>query len=212
MRSAWSPTRSMSFDTVFDVCPSCLLALPTVLTTDLTSSSGSFTPSTFGRRDERRLRIKPPATPAAAAPAATAGPLALLAAVLTVPTTPLLLLALAELRLPPPRLEREEPPLERDEPLLERDAALPERDEPLLERELLLRARVAGDDFERAEPPLFAFDPELLEERLLAGPLREVDLLVAIRDTSSNRETLRHDPRYPFGTRITQMCRGLRRA
>ena len=149
MRSAWSPTRSMSLDTVFDVCPSCLLALPTVFATDLTSSSGSFTPSIFGRRDERRLRSTPPATPAAAAPAAMAGPLALLAAALTVPTTPLLLLALAELRLP------------------ERGAALVERDEPLLERELLLRARVAGDDFERAVPPLFAFDAELLVERLL---------------------------------------------
>jgi hypothetical protein len=166
----------MSLDTVFDVCPSCLLALPTVLTADLTSTSGSFTPSTFVPRDERRLRSTPPATPAAAAPAAMAGPLALLAAALTVPTTPLLLLALAELRLPPPPFEREEPPLERDELLLERDAALLERDEPLVERELLLRARVEGDDFERAEPPLFAFDaelplfaldPELLDERLL---------------------------------------------
>jgi hypothetical protein len=98
----------------------------------------------------------------------------LLAAALTVPTTPLLLLALAEMRLPPPPFEREEPTLERDElllerdePLLERDAALAERDEPLLERELLLRARVAGDDFERAAPPLFAFEPELLDDRLL---------------------------------------------
>jgi len=134
-----------------------------------------------------------------------------------VPTTPLLLLALAELRLPPPEFEREEPPLERDEPLLERDAALPERDEPLLERELLLRARVAGDDFERAEPPLFAFDPELLDERLLVCllllcPLREVDLLVAILDTPLNRKRLRRSAKYPFESAITQMGQGLQRA
>ena len=53
MRSAWSPTRSMSLDTLFDVWPSCLLALPTLLATDLTSTSidrGSGTPSTFLRR------------------------------------------------------------------------------------------------------------------------------------------------------------------
>ena len=40
MRSAWSPTRSMSWDTFFEVSPNRLLALPTVLATDLTSRSG----------------------------------------------------------------------------------------------------------------------------------------------------------------------------
>jgi hypothetical protein len=81
---------------------------------------------------------------------------------LTVPTTPLLLLALLVVR----------------EPLL---LALLVVREPLLlallvgrallllavERELLLRARLAGDAFERDELPLFALDPELLVERLL---------------------------------------------
>jgi hypothetical protein len=40
MRSAWSATRSMSLDTVFVVCPTCLLALPTVFAIDFTSISG----------------------------------------------------------------------------------------------------------------------------------------------------------------------------
>lgn len=86
----------------------------------------------------------------------------------------MLLLALAELRLPPPPFERGELPpdrdellLERDELLLARDEPLLDRDDPLVERELVLRARVAGDDFERVAAPLFAFDPELLEDRLL---------------------------------------------
>lgn len=71
-----------------------------------------------------------------------------------------------------------------------------------LEREALLRDRVDADDFERAEapeerdepprdPPLaeredplgFAFVREPLDELLLLCPLREADLLAAIRDT-----------------------------
>jgi hypothetical protein len=71
-----------------------------------------------------------------------------------------------------------------------------------LEREALARARVDADDFERDEPPeerdeplpdpplaeredLFAvvFEREPLDELLLLCPLREADLLAAIRDT-----------------------------
>ena len=198
MRSAWLPTRSMSFDTFLDVWPNCLLALPTVLATDLTSRSGSLPiergsvmPRTVERR-ERRLSTRPATSPAVAAPTATAGPLALLATSLTVPTRPSRRWVLAEPRLAPLPLDREE---------------------PLRERELLLRARVDADDFERDEPPeerdeplrapplaerdeppvlvldagLFepeVFEPELLDA-LLPCPLREVDLLVAIRDTPS---------------------------
>ena len=40
MRSAWSPTRSMSFETFLVVWPKFLLALPTVFAIDLTSRSG----------------------------------------------------------------------------------------------------------------------------------------------------------------------------
>ena len=90
MRSAWSPTRSMSFETLFVVWPSCLLALPTLLATDWTSTPerrGSGIPRIFLRR-EWRLSTIPPAIPTAVAPTATAGPLTLLAAPLTVPTTP----------------------------------------------------------------------------------------------------------------------------
>jgi hypothetical protein len=93
MRSAWSPARSRSLETFFDVFANCLVALPTVFTIALASISGrSFgrgrgTPSTVLRRP-RDLSISPPATPAAAAPTATAGPLALLAALLAVSTKP----------------------------------------------------------------------------------------------------------------------------
>ena len=90
MRSAWSPTRSMSFETFFVVWPNCLLALPTLLATDWTSTPerrGSGIPRIFLRR-EWRLSTSPPATPTAVAPTATAGPLTLLAAPLIVPTTP----------------------------------------------------------------------------------------------------------------------------
>ena len=91
MRSAWSPTRSMSLETLFDVSPNCLLALPTVLATFLTSTLGTLrgtgTPRiVFCRRVP--LSTSPPATPTAVAPMAIAGPLTFDAALLTVPTTP----------------------------------------------------------------------------------------------------------------------------
>jgi hypothetical protein len=190
----------MSLDTFFDVWPNCLLALPTVLATDLRSrlalpiERGSGTPRTFLRR-VRLLSTKPPATPAAAAPRATAGPLAVLTAFLSVPTMPLLfwlvplrldlspLRGLDLLRLWGPRF-----------PLLPA-----EREEPLLEREALLRLRVDADDFERDGPPddreeplrdappperddplALVLAPEPFEELLLPCRLREADLLLAI--------------------------------
>ena len=208
MRSAWSPTRSMSFDTFLDVWPNCLLAFPTVLATDFTSRAGSFAlpiergsvmPRTFGRR-ERRLSTRPPTSPAAAAPAATAGPLALLATSLAMPTTPLRLWLLVErapllrARVEADDFERDdEPPEERDEPL--RDE--PPRDEPLVDREdpavfAFGRALPELLEPEVFEPEFFEaglFDPELLDERLL--PLRDADLLVAIRDTPSIENVVR---------------------
>jgi len=90
MRSAWSPTRSMSFETLFVVWPNCLLALPTLLATDWRSTferRGTGTPRIFFRREWPFSTI-PPAIPTAVAPTATAGPLTLLAAPLIVPTTP----------------------------------------------------------------------------------------------------------------------------
>jgi hypothetical protein len=90
MRSAWSATRSMSFETLFDVWPNCLLALPTLLATDWMSTferRGTGTPRIFFRREWPFSTI-PPAIPTAVAPTATAGPLTLLAAPLIVPTTP----------------------------------------------------------------------------------------------------------------------------
>jgi hypothetical protein len=94
MRSAWSPTRSMSFETLFVVLPKRLLASPTVLTTDFMSMSdtvlpmrGTGTPSTFLRL-RRLFTTSPPASAAAAAPAATAGPLALPAPFFSVARTP----------------------------------------------------------------------------------------------------------------------------
>jgi hypothetical protein len=94
MRSAWSPARSMSFDTLFDVLANCLLALPTDFTiawgSTLGRCLGSGTPRTVLRR-VRFLITRPPATPAAAAPTATAGPFALLATSLIVSVMPLLL-------------------------------------------------------------------------------------------------------------------------
>lgn len=209
MRSAWSPTRSMSLETFFEVWPNCLLALPTVLATDFTSRSGIFvlpiergsvTPRTFVRR-MRLLRTAPPASPAAAAPTATAGPLALLAAFLSVPTMPLLLwlallwllplwlLALFRLELAPLRelgfLRLEADDLERDEPPEERDEPPEEREEPL--RDEALRDEALRDEAPRDEPlrepeDLLApaFDPEPFDELLLLCPLREPDLLVAI--------------------------------
>jgi hypothetical protein len=146
----------MSFDTAFEVSPNLLLALPTLLTNDPTSSSvrlglpierGSGTPRIFLRR-VRLLRAKPPASPAAAAPTATAGPLALPAAVLSVSTMPLAFrLALRCLLLPPPReLDLFAPCRPRREPpALGRDS--------VREPEAPLRRREDGDDFERAAPP-----------------------------------------------------------
>ena len=90
MRSAWSATRSMSFETLFEVWPNCLLALPTLLATDWMSTferRGTGTPRIFFRREWLFSTI-PPAIPTAVAPTATAGPLTLLAAPLIVPTTP----------------------------------------------------------------------------------------------------------------------------
>ena len=90
MRSACSATRSMSFETLFDVWPNCLLALPTLLATDWMSTfetRGTGTPRIFFRREWPFSTI-PPAIPTAVAPTATAGPLTLLAAPLIVPTTP----------------------------------------------------------------------------------------------------------------------------
>ena len=83
----------MSFETLFDVSPNCLLAFPTVFATFLTSTLGTLrgtgTPRiVFCRRVP--LSTKPPATPTAVAPIATAGPLTFDAVLLTVPTTPLL--------------------------------------------------------------------------------------------------------------------------
>ena len=82
MRSAWSPTRSMSFETLFEVLPNSLLAFPMVFASDAISSSderGSVSPSTF----VRRLRLLSASTPTTAAPAAIAGPLAFFATSVT---------------------------------------------------------------------------------------------------------------------------------
>jgi len=162
----------MCFDTVFEVSPNCLLALPTVLATDFASKSGrlgllidrgTVTPRTLLRR-ARFFSARPPATPAAAAPTATAGPLALLAAFLTVPTTPFSLWLFAGLRFPAPLLEREELVFER-EGLLRApvdDADVFERDELPEERDELLRPLPV-----RGDPLAFVFEPELLDELLL---------------------------------------------
>jgi hypothetical protein len=180
MRSAWSPTRSRSFETFFVVWPNCLLALPTLLATALTSTSGRLglpiergteTPRIVFRRS-RPLRTSPPATPTAVAPTATAGPLTLVRAPLTVPTTPLFW---APFRLVLLRLEA--PPLP-----LRLEVVF--RDEPLLDLEGLVRLRVGAADFERDErarepevPLAFDLDPELFDEPLLPCPLREAGLL-----------------------------------
>jgi hypothetical protein len=189
MRSAWSPTRSMSFDTVFEVWPNCLLALPTVLATDFTSISGSGTPKTlFGRA--RLLSAKPPATPAAAAPTAIAGPPALPAAVFTVPTMPLPFFALEE-RWAAGRLDLlgfrvEAAGLER--PFDERafDALVLARLALFLLRLALLLLRLALLGLAllllRLEPPWLRLEP------LLAWLLDEAALLLAIPQPSPNRE------------------------
>lgn len=199
MRSAWSPTRSMSFDTFFEVLPSCLLALPSVLAIDCTSSSeerGSDTPSTLVRL-LRLLSASPPATPTAAAPIATAGPLALptacaalLAVLLIVSTTPFPFWLAGVLRLCVLRFALLAPPLERDEPLLAREAVLRLRvDAADLERVDFAPVDFARDDFARVDFAAVAFeaadfalvlDPDPLAEVLLRCPLRALDLLLAI--------------------------------
>ena len=182
MRSAWSPTRSRSFETFFVVWPNCLLALPTLLVIALTSTSarlglpierGTETPRIVFRRS-RPLRTSPPATPTAVAPTATAGPLTLVTALFTVPTTPL---RWVSFRLVPLRVGPAPLPLRLEVVF---------RDEPLLDLE---RLRVGAADFERDEPlrderalepevPLaFDLDPELFDEPLLPCPLREAGLL-----------------------------------
>ena len=179
MRSAWFPTRSRSFETVFVVWPNCLLALPTLLAIALTSTSGSLalpiergtvTPRIVFRRS-RPLRIRPPATPTAVAPAATAGPLTFVTAPLTLPTTPLLwaavrlVLAPLLLLLRPEAAFRDDPRLRVAAAGFERagfDRAEPLRDERVLEAE---------------EPPAFDRDGEAFDEPLLLCPPREADLL-----------------------------------
>jgi hypothetical protein len=177
MRSAWSPTRSRSFETVFVVWPNCLLALPTILAIALTSTSGSLalpiergteTPRTVFRRS-RPLRIRPPATPTAVAPTATAGPLTFVTAPLRLPATPLLWAAVRRVLVP--LLLRLEAAF-RDDPRLRVAAAGLERagfdrDEPLRDERVL----------EAEDPPAFDRDAEAFDEPLLLCPPREADLL-----------------------------------
>ena len=90
MRSAWSPTRSMSLQTFFEVLPNRLLALPRLLVKDFTSRSderGSVIPSTF----LRRLRLLSARTPVVAAATASAGPTDLLATSFAVAARPVAL-------------------------------------------------------------------------------------------------------------------------
>jgi hypothetical protein len=201
MRSAWSPTRSMSLDTVLLVSPNCLLALPTVFASDLTSMSGLLsegllsergtgTPITLRWRVRERIN-SPPATPAAVAPTATAGPLALLATSRTVPTKPFfdpllrlcalgrcwLRLRLWLVRLAVAALERFEPLLEREEPLRDERALAP--DELALARdELALAPEELA--FAREEPVLgLLLDAEPLDDLLLVCLLPEDFLLAA---------------------------------
>jgi hypothetical protein len=205
MRSAWSATRSTSLETVFPVCPSCLLALPTVFAIDLTSISGRLiergtgTPSTRRWRVRERIR-RPPATPAAVAPAAIAGPLALLATSLTVPTNPFeLLLRLWVLRLRlwvlrlrlwvlRPRLwllRLAVEPLDFREPLLEREEPL--RDVLAFAPEELARAPLLeADPFDE---PLLPLARELLDDLLLPCLLPD-DLLEAATAHLSLSRTL----------------------
>ena len=88
--SAWSPARSMSFETPFDALANCALASPTDFASDLGSTLGRCfgigTPSTVLRR-VRAFSAIPPATPAAA-PTASAGRLAFVAACLIESTRP----------------------------------------------------------------------------------------------------------------------------
>jgi hypothetical protein len=210
MRSAWSPTRSMSLETLLVVWPKRLLALPMVFAVDLMSRSGdvsergTLTPKTVFRR--MRLRsTSPPATPAAAAPTATAGPLALLAAPLTVSTTPF------ELWLDPLRfavLPAVRPELEL---FVVRLAVLPlERDEPLLDLAALLRLRVEAAVFDRDAPlPDFDLDPEPLAELRLRCPLLDAGLLLAISHTSFSEDIPFPSVGYPLSGRDNPKCGNL---
>jgi hypothetical protein len=187
----------MSLDTLFDVSPNCLLALPTVFATFLTSTLGTLrgtgTPRTVLRRWVLLSTI-PPAIPTAVAPMAIAGPLTLDAAPLTVPTTPLLpdpfrlglLLGLraAGLRAGVLRALLERLAREDDERLLAAD----------LDRELPAARFVPLPDEELLALGL-AFEAPLL----LRVPL-EVDLVVAI--LSSPFENVR------VATRPTQRLSG----
>ena len=203
MRSACSPTRSMSFERLFVLCPNCVLALPTRLATALTSAfetrglpmeRGTGTPRIVSRR-RRFLSTSPPATATAVAPTASAAPLPLVTAPLPLPTTPSFPVAfwLRVLRLEPRPAPLRSEPVFRAIPLLEREALVRLRElvfraVPLLERELV-RPPVAG--FERdalsearverlpEEAPLEApfalgLDRDPLDEPRLLFPLREV--------------------------------------
>jgi hypothetical protein len=183
----------MSFDTLFEVSPNCLLAFPTVFVSDLTSTTGRLgrasrrgteTPRTF-RRLGRLFSASPPATPTAAAPTAIAGRPAFPATFLIRPTTPLALCA--------ERLRFELPPLELDFPRLWplRELPLELARDPLLERELLplLRLRDEAGRFERdaaddrVEPLAFDFEVEgfaAFDERSLLFLVPEAALLSAI--------------------------------
>jgi len=196
MRSAWSPTRSMSLETFFVVWPNCLLALPTDLATALRSTSGrpglaiergTLIPRIVFLR-VRPLSIIPPTTPTAVAPTATAGPLTLAADPLMLPRIPLFPVPfwLAVLRLELllrlglafrvlPLLEREL--LERPLELVLRPLALLERVPPLLERaalerppELVLRPFALLEPEALLRPPDAGFEwdalPEAAVERL----------------------------------------------
>jgi hypothetical protein len=214
MRSACSPTRSMSFERLFVLCPNSVLALPTRLATALTSAfetrglpmeRGTGTPRIVFRR-RRFLSTSPPAT--AVAPTASAAPLPLDTAPLPRPTTPSLPVAvwLRVLRLEARPAPLRPEPVFRAIPLLEREALVrpPElvfRAVLLLDRELV-RPPVAG--FERdalsearverlpdeapLEVPLaLALGPDLLDEPRLLSPLSEVGS-AAILSSLSNRD------------------------
>jgi hypothetical protein len=208
MRSAWSPTRSRSFETVFVVWPNCLLALPTLLAIALTSTSGRLglpsergteTPRIVFRRS-RPLRTRPPATPTAVAPTATAGPLTFVTAPLTLPTTPLLWAAvrLVLVSLLLLRLEaafRDDPRLRVAAAGLERAGF--DRDEPLRDERVL----------EAEEPPAFDLDAEAFDEPLLLCPPREADLLaIPIPLDSKNVST----GRFRLPSRTARQSRRLR--
>lgn len=214
MRSARSPARSRSFETLFEVSAKRRLASPTVFNIEppsragrlgLPSERGIGTPSTVLRLI-RFFRMTPPVTPAAAAPTAIAGPFALTAACLAVPTAwPIRFVTarLVELRFEfDPELEPERR-FGAPEPGFDL-VALP------LELDLRWALAVAGFDrdeafVERLEPerlePLFALAVEPLDDPLLARlrGLLGADLLFAILIPLLGRE------RFPAG--CTRFCR-----